>query len=66
MALDVGLMDINTVHDVTVGWVMGSIAGSQYLPWYLHTHKALERGLKSAQLNHKCRQAMSELIFGSK
>lgn len=27
MALDVDLMDINTVHDVTVGWVMGSVAG---------------------------------------
>lgn len=64
MALDVDLMDINTVHDVTVGLVMGSVAGFTVFT-VVFTHNTLERGLKSARLNHKCRQAMSALIFGS-
>lgn len=64
MALDVGQMDINTIYGMSIGWEKGQLAGSQYLPWYLHTQYTGERAKGHSQ-TLMCRQAMSAVIFGS-
>lgn len=56
-------MDINTVYGRTAGWEKGEVAGSQYLPCYLHTHYTGERATGCPVEPLKCRRAMSAARF---